>query len=261
MGGDITSKSDELIIADCQTSDGNPVAVYLASLRTNRSRITMHASLNIVAEILTGNPDALACDWASVRYQQVLEVRTKLAERYSPATVNKMLSGLRSTLNAAWRLGQITTEDYEKAVSVKGFWPAESPPRNELSGADIEALMRTCRQDQGLHGIRDTAIISLIFNYDLKPPVVAALNLEDYDVRVGSLVVHDKKGEEKTLCLDDDTDRNLFNWLKIRGWEPGPIFWPITTGGKLKPRRMTSQAIRAVVAKRSEHACLMKFKF
>ena len=78
--------------------------------------------------------------------------------------------------------------------------------------------------------------------------MVAALNLEDYDVRVGKLVVHDKKRKAETLCLDDETDRNLSNWLKIRGWEYGPIFWAVTIGGKLKPRRMTLQAIRAVLS-------------
>jgi integrase len=162
-----------------------------------------------------------------------------------------MLSGLRSTLKAAWRLGQITTEDYQKAVSVKGFRPRQSPPKHEISRADIEALMQACKQDQGLYGIRDTAIIGLLFNYNLKPPGVAALNLEDYDVRVGRLAIHNKKAKEETLCLDHETDRNLFNWLKIRGWEPGPIFWPITTGGKLKRSRMTIPAIRATVIKRA----------
>jgi integrase len=224
MGGDVTAKSDDPIIAVSQTSGGNPAAFYLASLQTNRSRITMHASLNIVAEILTGNPDAFTCDWASVRYQQVLEAKAQLAERYSPATVNKMLSGLRSTLNAAWRLGQISTVDYQEAVSVKGFWPVKSPPKHEISREDVDALMKACKQDRGLYGIRDTAIIGLLFNYNLKPPAVAALNLDDYDVRVGRLVVHGKKGKAETLCLDDETDRNLFNWFKIRGWEPGPIF-------------------------------------
>jgi site-specific recombinase XerC len=219
----------------------------------------VHDSLNIVAEILTGNPDAFACAWASVRYQQVRDVRTKLAERYSHTTVNKMLSGLRRTLNAAWQLGQITTEDYQKAVSVKGFWPVESPPKHEISSADFDAWMQSCKQDQGLYGIRDTAIISLIFNFNLKPPVVAALNLEDYDVRVGRLVVHDKRGKAEALCLDDETDRSLFNWLKIRGWEPGPIFWPITIGGKLKPRCMTYQAIRAVLIRRAKRADLEGF--
>jgi site-specific recombinase XerC len=246
MGGDITAKSDEPIIAVPQTSGGNPAVFYLASLRSNRSRITMHDSLNIVAGILTGTTDAFACDWASVRYQQVLELRTRLAERYSPATVNKMLSGLRSTTKAAWRLGQITTEDYQKAVSVKRFRPEKSPPQAEISRENVDALMQACKQDQGLYGIRDTAIIGLLFNYNLKPSAVAALNLDDYDVRVGRLAVHDKKGKAKTLCFDDGIDRNLFNWLKIRGWEPGPIFWPMTIGSKLKSRRMTFQVIRTV---------------
>jgi integrase len=117
--------------------------------------------------------------------------------------------------------------------------------------------MKACKQERGLYGIRDTAIIALSFSYNLKPPAAAALNLEDFDVTVGILSVYDQKGEAKTLCLDDETDRNLFNWLKIHGWEPGPMFWPITIGGKVKPRRMTFHAVRAVVLKRAEQAGLM----
>jgi hypothetical protein len=51
----------------------------------------------------------------------------------------------------------------------------------------------------------------------------------------------------------------LFNWLKIRGWEPGPVFWPITRGRKLKPRRMAFRAICAVVIRRAKQTGLMNF--
>ena len=61
MGGGITSRSDEPIIAVPQSSGANPVAVYLASLQTNRSRITMRDSTakrslqNIPTEKVGGN--------------------------------------------------------------------------------------------------------------------------------------------------------------------------------------------------------------
>jgi hypothetical protein len=70
-------------------------------------------------------------------------------------------------------------------------------------------------------------------------------------------VVHDKSGKATTPCLEDETDCNQLNRLQIRGWEPGPTFWPITIGGKLKPRRMTFQAIRAAVIRRADEAGLM----
>jgi site-specific recombinase XerC len=88
----------------------------------------------------------------------------------------------------------------QKAVSVKGFRPEKSPPKHEISRDDVDALIQACRQDQGLHGIRDIAIIGLLFNYNLKPPAVAALNLEDYDVRIGKRVVHDGKGKVETCA-------------------------------------------------------------
>src|SRR5262245_9063679 len=87
--------------------DRNPVLVYLARLAPG-SRPTMRDSLARIAEIVTGgsvSPETL--DWSAMRYQHTAAIRSRLAERYAPATVNKMLAALRGVLREAWRLGQI----------------------------------------------------------------------------------------------------------------------------------------------------------
>src|SRR3954465_6725613 len=101
--------STPALIRSTLPADCHPALVYLAQLSPG-SRRTMHTALNTIAELLgvapvveeTNSPHRprhvdtlLHCDWASLRYQHTLALRTLLAERYKPATANKMLAALR----------------------------------------------------------------------------------------------------------------------------------------------------------------------
>jgi hypothetical protein len=104
--------------------DQNPALVYLASLAPG-SRRTMTEALSVIAGILTNDQAGIeTLPWRELRYPHTMAVRAVLAERYSYATVNKMLSALRGTLKAAWRLEQMTAEEYQRAIDV----PATNDP-------------------------------------------------------------------------------------------------------------------------------------
>src|SRR3989337_1860538 len=105
----------ELLVTDARLPlDRHPAAVYLASL-SGDGRRTQRQALDVIAGILTGIPDCLACNWAAVRFQHAAVVRAKLAEMYAASTANKMLSALRGVLKAAWQLDLMSFEDYGKA--------------------------------------------------------------------------------------------------------------------------------------------------
>ena len=82
-------------------ADRDPAVVYLARLAPG-SRRTMRQALDTVANILSsGHEDSQTLAWAALRYQHTQAVRTALAERYAPATANKMLAALRGVLREA----------------------------------------------------------------------------------------------------------------------------------------------------------------
>jgi hypothetical protein len=104
---------------------------------TQSGAASMRTALNTIAELLGVTPVAqetssarreveslLYCDWASLRYQHTQALRTLLAERYKPATANKMLAALRWVLLEARRLGLITSDDYAQAADI---WPVALP--------------------------------------------------------------------------------------------------------------------------------------
>jgi site-specific recombinase XerD len=257
----LTSKSKALIVIGGRPLDQNPAAVYLAGLNTESGRRTMRQALNAIAGMLSGDQaNALTLDWSAVRFQHVTAIRTRLQEQgLRAATINKYLCALRGTLKAAWLLGYIAAEDYHKAAAMKGVRIKTLPAGRELSGDEIRALMTTCEEDSSPAGARDAALIALLYGTGLRRAEVVNLDLADYEPATGRLVVRGKGGKERTVWVTGGVATALADWLKVRGDPPGPLFWPIAKGGKLKNRRMTSQAVYKMLHKRADEASVEEF--
>jgi site-specific recombinase XerD len=254
-----TIQQNTLIQVQKLPLDRNPAAVYLASLESPTSRRTMRQALDTIAGLLTGNADALACNWAAVRFQHTAAIRSKLAEEYAASTTNKFLSALRGTLKAAWQLGQMSAEDYHKAASVGGVKGETVPAGRELSGGEISALMQVCAQDPSPAGTRDAAIIALLYACGLRRAEVVALDLKDYDPETGQLVVRGKRNKERYAYPINGAARAMADWLLFRGGEPGALFRAINKGGRIRKGVMTTQAIYNILRKRAEEAGVKEF--
>ena len=136
----------ELVLApQSLPAEENPVAVYLASLSPG-SRRTMRGALEMMARLLSGGrADALSLDWGALRYGHTSAVRAALDDKYAPAMANKCLAALRGVLKAAWRLGQMPTDEYQRAADIPSV-RGESLPRG--AGTVTGRVTRALR---GLH--------------------------------------------------------------------------------------------------------------
>ena len=233
--------------------DQNPAAVYLAGLSEGSRRTTAHA-LETIAEMI-GAPDALNCNWAAMRFQHAALIRSKLAAEYAPATVNKRLSALRGVLKAAWKLGQMSAEDYHKAASVENVKGETIPAGRDLSSGEIAALLAACESDESPAGVRDAAIIGVMYGAGLRRNEVANLDVSDWNPATGRLTVRaGKRNKDRTAYILNGAGRAVEDWLDIRGREPGALFVPVNKGGKLQYRRMTTQALYNMLKRRAQDA-------
>lgn len=255
------SAAREVLPAGARPLDRNPAAVYLASLAEG-SRRTMHHSLNVIAWLLSNDRlDAFALDWSQVRYPHTAAVRAWLAEHYQPTTANKMLAALRQVLRHAWMLGQMTAEDYHRARDVGTVRGETLPAGRDLGSGEIAALMQACERDPSPAGARDAAVIALMYVTGVRRASVVALDLSDYDPSSQTLRVRAAKGHKDYLAHvpQDGASRALDDWLSVRGYEAGPLFWPVNKGGRLTPRRLSSQAIYNLLSKRGVEAGVNHF--
>ena len=241
--------------------DKNPAAVYLASLSAG-SRRTMRTSLNTIAAMLTNKPqgDALSLDWAQLRFSHTAAVRSLLAERYSHATANKMLAALRGTLKAAWRLGQMSAEEYQRACDVGTVSGETLPAGRAIAAGELIGLMTACSKSEKLAGVRDAAMLALLYGCGLRRAELITLDLNDYDpgseAGMGTLKVQGKRNKARRVPLVGGAVDALSDWLTVRGMEAGPLFVRIRKNNKVTKERLTTQAVYHVLSRRVGEAGL-----
>jgi site-specific recombinase XerD len=236
----------------------NPAAVYLAGL-SQKGRRAMAGRLQIVAGILSVG-DPLRIPWHRIRFQHVVTIRTRLQEiGYSPATVNLTLYALRGVARAAFNLGQMSAEDYQRIRDVKPVRGERILSGRGLPSGEIQALMEACMSNGRPAGARDAAIISLLYAAGLRRSEVVSLDLQDYDPESGNLVVRGKGNKERMLYVNNGAADALKDWLTERGQDPGPLFLPINKSNKIYDRRLTDQSVYTMLKLRARQAGVKDF--
>lgn len=240
--------------------DQNPAAIYLASLRPVGRR-GMRRALAAIVETIRGEPsDPLDFPWHTLRFQHTQALRAKLAERYRPATVNHMLSALRGVLSQAENLGLISADDFRRTTKLKGVRGETLQKGRSLDGDELKLLLTTCQKDNTLKGIRDVALVAVLYGAGLRRSEMVKLDLKDFDLKENSLKIRSGKGgKDRLTYLGQGPAAVLANWVKARGDEAGPLFLPVNKAGKLLKRRLSDQAVLWILEQRGKEAGLAHF--
>jgi site-specific recombinase XerD len=219
----------------------NPAVSYLASLGSASSRRVQRAALDKVAGLLSKGKitDCLEFPWEKLDYGTVTAVKAWLDDRYAPATVNRHLVAIRRVIKEAWRHHLISAEAYQRATDVQSVNAQRLPTGRELASEELRGLIKACLEDEKNPklGIRDAAIISLMYSSGLRRAEVVALDLDNLDLAKGQLRVIGKRNKERLAFLAEGAIRAIEKWLELRGNQPGPLFYPVNKSGRVVRRR------------------------
>ncbi len=231
-----TLTQTELILNCPQPLDQNPAAVYIASLRAESGRRTQAQALRVIARILGADYDHL--NWGALRYRHTAAIRARIIQVYSPSTANRIFSALRQTLKQARELGQMTAEDYRRAIQMEPVTSETLPVGRELSASEILVLMTTCQKNKNdIEGTRDAAIIGIMYAAGLRRIEVVDLTVDSYNPATGKLSFTGKCDKQQTAYITHGAAEALNTWLPIRGNEPGPLFVEVSKGEKILTER------------------------
>jgi len=204
----------------------NPAEVYIRSLNSEVSRKTQREALGYVVQKLLGtsDKDLDAFNWSALRYEHTSALQTWLLSEYAPATSRRYIAAVKGTLKAAWRMGQMSSEDYMRAVDL-GRIAGHSVAGRMLSPEEVGALLATCTDD---YGIRDAAMLMVMVLYTARRSEVTTVQLSDYqpDYKpgIGRLILHGKGNKDRVEFLQNGEKELLEDWLNERGNDVGPLF-------------------------------------
>jgi len=260
---DILDSNLEKVGADLTRLDRHPVAVYLAGLAPG-SRVTMRGALRAIAELVSHGADEVTLPWSSLDYAHTTAIRSRLEERFAPATANRMLAALRGVLKTSYELGLITLEHMARACSFKPVKGMRVMKGRAVLGGELRALFEACDAETPA-GTRNAALLGLLYGCGLRRAEVVGLDLENYEAASGKLVVRGKGNKERTVFVPGGSRQALDAWLAVRGDAAGPLLHPVTKvgekgkGGVIQRRRMTGGAVAQLVARLAEQAKVSSF--
>lgn len=158
-----------------------------------------------------------------------------------PATVNRRLAALRSLVKVARAFGFISWALEIKNLRTRPYRDTRGPG---LQGVRLLLQMAEARNDK--KGIRDRAILRLLFDLGLRREEVIRLDFEDLNLEAGMLAVLGKGQAEKVeMTLPQETKAGLIAWIEERGTESGPLFTNLSHVAK--GRRLTGTGIYYII--------------
>jgi site-specific recombinase XerC len=269
---------DELVVvgrggalARPPTLEDNPLALYMASLRSPASRRTMLSALGRAARIFDAldhgltaggsSETAVTYPWAAegaLTFARVQAAVAIVAEELNrdgepKATMAALvLAALRGMARTLFGIRRLSLDERMRIDDVKPPKLSGRTRGRRLTDAEIARLFEACRRDTTPFGRRDAAILAVMLGTGLRRFEVSALDLRDYrkPARLGRdpivLAVRAGKGKKHADVVGSaDVAVALEDWLVERGHAAGALFW--ASSGRYRPLEASSRLSEAGV--------------
>lgn len=238
----------------------NPLTLYLTRLAPS-SQLTMRYVLQDAADRLGYEDINLEeIDWHLLQPEHVIALVAALREDgYAPNTSSLYVNAVRGVMNEAWRMSLITQEHLLKMRTVKASAGTRLGQGRNLRRTLIREMMEACAADPRPQGLRDAAVISILYGSGMRKSESVNLDLAQVDFAERSLRVIGKGNKELVKYAPDWAFAKLQAWLAFRreqlkeGEEDDSfLFNRIRRGSHITRERITKHAIYYIARQRGE---------
>ncbi len=238
--------------------EANPLTLYLARLAPS-SQLTMRYVLQDAADRL--GFDELNIDeipWHQLQPADVVALVAALREDgYAPNTSSLYVNAVRGVMNEAWRLSLISQDHLLKMRSVKAMGGTRLAQGRNLKRSLIQELMAVCAADPRPQGLRDAAVIAILYGSGMRKSESVNLELGQLDFSERSLRVTAKGNKQLVKYAPTWAFAKLTAWLEFRrsqlpeGQADDPfLFNRIRRGSHITRERITKHAIYYIARQR-----------
>jgi len=236
----------------------NPLTLYLQRLAAS-SQMTMRYILQDAADRLgyqDTNIDEIP--WHRLNAGDVVGLVATLREDgYAPNTSSLYVNAMRGVMNEARRLGLISQEHLLDMRSVKGISGSRLSQGRNLKRTLIRDLMAVCSADPKPQGVRDAAIIAVLYGSGMRKSESINLDFNQVNFTERSLQVLGKGNKQLIKYAPVWAFDKLNDWLQLRrsqltGSQQDDLFLfnRIRRGGHITRDRISKHAIYYITRQR-----------
>lgn len=260
-------------VANGVASRINPAQDYLAQLQSKHSKETMASVVRSISAILgfeivdadangqeVKRGDPLAVPWYLLDARTVSAVMETLTRDHkSMSTLNVYLSALKGIARHAMLNGQMSAQQFTLIDMVRSRRGSRLPAGRALHAAEVSNLVDHCLTSEGLAGIRDAALLGILFGCGPRRAEVVTIDIGKLNFTDRSVRVIGKGNKERELEMPTRTIDLVNVWLEESGLSQGALFRPITRHGEIRhDRRLTPGGVYNIVTRRIAQAGLEK---
>ncbi|WP_420793817.1 site-specific integrase [Pseudomonas fontis] len=181
------------------------------------------------------------------------------ADGYAPNTSSLYVNAIRGVMNEAWRLGLISQDQLMRIRSVKPGQGTRLPSGRNLKRTLIRELMAVCAADPRPQGLRDAAVIALLYGTGMRKSESVNLDLAQIDFAERSLHVLGKGNKQLIKYAPTWAFDTLNAWLAFRRaqlpegqGDDSFLFNRIRRGSHITRERITKHAIYYIARQRGQ---------
>jgi integrase/recombinase XerC len=173
-----------------------------------------------------------------------IRYRADLLQRgLQSASVNRRLAALRSLVKLGAALGAIAWELTLKNERTTPYRDTRGP-----NAATVRRLLLAISKRNDAQGVRDFALLRLLYDLALRRHEVETLDLEHVSFSQMAISVLRKGNRERSpLTIAPITAAALERWIAARGSEPGALFTNFDRARKAEGRSLTGTSINRIV--------------
>ncbi|GAB6071616.1 tyrosine-type recombinase/integrase [Thiomicrorhabdus hydrogeniphila] len=209
--------------------------------------------------------------WENIDRFEFQAIINKMKSRdYAPETIKTYMAAIRGVMTEAFELKLIDAAQLERIRRVKRPKGSRVSKGRSLSKEEAYRLLDSCVMNTP-RGIRDKAMIALLFGCGLRRNELANIEYKHYNRTKGCITIIGKGDKEREAFLTENAKKNLELWInEFRGTEDGAMFVRIRKSGGLVPLTriendnvlpncLTSQAVYYILKKKQTELGLDKF--
>jgi len=236
----------------------NPLTLYLTRLAPS-SQLTLRYVLQDAADRLGFEDMSLEdIDWHLLQPEHVIALVAALREDgYAPNTSSLYVNAVRGVMNEAWRLNLIDQEHLLRMRTVKAAPGTRLGQGRNLRRSLIREMMEVCAADPRPQGLRDAAVIGILYGSGMRKSESVNLDLAQIDFQARSLRVIGKGNKELIKYAPDWAFAKLQAWLAFRRehlkegeQDDSFLFNRIRRGSHITRERITKHAIYYIARQR-----------